>query len=113
VSAPGGTSHTDSTDSADQRLAGLLSDLGDHPRAARLLAAAEQWREGGPRLDPERARAESAYAAARAALGPARYAVEQTEGAALTPADVLDELGEVPGTLPGTSRPVSRPTTSR
>ncbi len=35
MSAPGGTSHTDSTDSADQRLAGLLPDLD------RRLAAAD------------------------------------------------------------------------
>ncbi|WP_030615649.1 ATP-binding protein [Streptomyces fulvoviolaceus] len=77
--------------------AALLTDLGDHPRAARLLAAAEQWREGEPRPHPEDTQAESAEAAARAGLGPVRYATEHSRGAALTPADALGELDEVLG----------------
>ena len=34
--------------------AALLCDLGDLPRAVRLLAAAERWRGGDPRSHPER-----------------------------------------------------------
>jgi predicted ATPase/DNA-binding SARP family transcriptional activator len=74
--------------------AALLSDLGDLPRAARLLAAAERWRGGDPRPSPEGARAERAEAVIRAGLGPARYAAEHTRGAGLTPDDVLDEFAE-------------------
>ncbi|MER5211199.1 BTAD domain-containing putative transcriptional regulator [Streptomyces sp. NPDC002838] len=74
--------------------AALLSDLGDHARVARLLAAAEHWRGGHPRPMPERAEAERTEAAARAELGAGRYEKEYTRGASLTPADVLRELGE-------------------
>jgi predicted ATPase/DNA-binding SARP family transcriptional activator len=80
--------------------AALLCDLGDHPRAARLLAAAERWRDGDPRPVPECASAERAEAAARTGLGPVRYAAEHTRGAALTPDDVLGELGETLRTHP-------------
>ncbi|GCB47988.1 BTAD domain-containing putative transcriptional regulator [Streptomyces sp. NL15-2K] len=74
--------------------AALLSDLGDHARVARLLAAAQHWRGGHPRPMPERANAERAEAAARAGLSAGRYEEEYTRGASLTPADVLRELGE-------------------
>ncbi|MFJ6393572.1 BTAD domain-containing putative transcriptional regulator [Streptomyces sp. NPDC091972] len=73
----------------------LLRDLGDLPRTARLLAAAERWRGGDPRPDPERLEAERAEAAARTGLGPERYAAEHARGAALTPAEALAELDEV------------------
>ncbi|MGW3122220.1 BTAD domain-containing putative transcriptional regulator [Streptomyces sp. NPDC001107] len=77
----------------------LLSDLGDHPRAVRLLAAAEHLRGGEPRPVPERSEAERAEAAARAALCAEEYEEERTRGAALTAdgllADgLLAELGE-------------------
>jgi len=78
--------------------AALLSDLGDLPRAVRLLAAAERWRGGDPRPHPERVEAERAEAAARSGLGPVRYAAEHTRGADLTPNEALAELDEALGT---------------
>ncbi|MDH6215269.1 AfsR/SARP family transcriptional regulator [Streptomyces pseudovenezuelae] len=78
----------------------LLSDLGDLPRAARLFAAAEGWRAGDPRSLPEGEDAERAEEAARAALGPARYAAERTRGATLTPAEAIAELDEALHALP-------------
>jgi predicted ATPase/DNA-binding SARP family transcriptional activator len=80
--------------------AALLSDLGDHPRAARLLGAAEHWRAGEPRPVPEGERAERAEAAARSGLGPVRYAVEHTRGRGLSFDEVLGELGEAVRTHP-------------
>jgi predicted ATPase/DNA-binding SARP family transcriptional activator len=74
--------------------AALLGDLGDLPRAARLLAAAECWRGGDPRPSPEGARAERAEAVVRAGLGPVWYAAEHTRGAGLTPDEVLGEFAE-------------------
>ncbi|MGC4979013.1 BTAD domain-containing putative transcriptional regulator [Streptomyces sp. DT199] len=74
--------------------AGLLADLGDFPRAARLLGTAEHLRAGRPRSLPERAPVERAEAAARAALGDARCEAEHARGAALTADDVLRELEE-------------------
>ncbi|PWI16502.1 AfsR family transcriptional regulator [Streptomyces sp. Act143] len=75
--------------------AALLADLGDLPRAARLLAAARRWRGADTRSMPEAARAERAESTAREGLGPVRYGVEYARGVTLTPADVLDELDEV------------------
>ncbi|MEW2450252.1 BTAD domain-containing putative transcriptional regulator [Streptomyces parvulus] len=72
----------------------LLGGLGDHARSARLLGAAGHWRGDRPRPVPDRAHAERAGAAARAALGQGRYAAEQAVGATLTPQDVLNELDE-------------------
>jgi predicted ATPase/DNA-binding SARP family transcriptional activator/tetratricopeptide (TPR) repeat protein len=74
--------------------ADLLTQLGDHPRAVRLLAASEQWRRGHPRPLPERTHAERADAAARTALGATRYAAERTRGTRFTPADALHDLTE-------------------
>ncbi|MFJ8466238.1 BTAD domain-containing putative transcriptional regulator [Streptomyces swartbergensis] len=72
--------------------AGLLCDLGDFPRAARLLGAGDHWWAGRPRPMPEHAQAERIGAAARAALGPARYESERARGGSLTADDVLREL---------------------
>ncbi|MFF7872029.1 BTAD domain-containing putative transcriptional regulator [Streptomyces qaidamensis] len=74
--------------------AGLLADLGDFPRAARLLGTADHWRSGRPRSLPERAPVERAEAAVRAALGRARCEAERARGTALTADDVLRELDE-------------------
>jgi tetratricopeptide (TPR) repeat protein len=74
--------------------AGLLSDLGDFPRAARLLGAGDQCWAGRPRPMPEHAQAERIGAAARSALGPARCDSERSRGAALTADDVLHELDQ-------------------
>ncbi|MEU0950625.1 BTAD domain-containing putative transcriptional regulator [Streptomyces canus] len=73
----------------------LLCDLGDLPRAVRLLAAAERWRAGDPRPHPERVEVERAQTDARTGLGPVRYAAEHTRGTALTPDEALAELDEV------------------
>ncbi|MFG3723699.1 BTAD domain-containing putative transcriptional regulator [Streptomyces massasporeus] len=81
--------------------AGLLADLGDFPRAARLLGTAEHLRAGRPRSLPERAPVERAEAAARAALGAARCEAEHARGAVLTADDVLRELDEARGAHAG------------
>ncbi|WP_328361877.1 winged helix-turn-helix domain-containing protein [Streptomyces sp. NBC_00445] len=72
----------------------LVSELGDHARAVRLLAASEEWREGHPRPLPGRTVAERTEAVARTALGAGRYAAERTKGTALTPGEVQDELAD-------------------
>ncbi|MEV0243313.1 BTAD domain-containing putative transcriptional regulator [Streptomyces sp. NPDC050674] len=77
--------------------AGVLADLGDFPRAARLLGTGDHWRAGRPRSLPERVQAERAGSAARAALGRARCEAERARGAALTAEDVLRELEEACG----------------
>ncbi|SDP51818.1 Predicted ATPase [Streptomyces sp. cf386] len=74
--------------------ADLLTRLGDHLRAVRLLAASERWRGGHPRPLPERAHADRAEAAARTALRAEEFTAEHTRGAALTYDDVLRELDE-------------------
>ncbi|MFF1381665.1 BTAD domain-containing putative transcriptional regulator [Streptomyces sp. NPDC058308] len=70
----------------------LLSDLGDHARAARVLAAATSLRNGYPRPMPESAQAERTERAAVAALGPDGYERERAAGSALTTEQVLAEL---------------------
>ncbi|MGW6062826.1 AfsR/SARP family transcriptional regulator [Streptomyces sp. NPDC055189] len=77
------------TDSA----ATLVSGLGDHARAARLLAFGTQLRGGNPRPMPERSDAERVEQAARTALGKSRYEAEYAAGAELTTADALAQLG--------------------
>ncbi|MEU3341591.1 BTAD domain-containing putative transcriptional regulator [Streptomyces sp. NPDC006668] len=74
--------------------AGLLAELGDHTRVVRLLALADTWRDGQPRLMPEGARAEAAGEAARTALGADRYEREYARGAALTPDALFAEFTE-------------------
>ncbi|MFC8095466.1 BTAD domain-containing putative transcriptional regulator [Streptomyces sp. NPDC057301] len=80
------------TETLTDAAADLLTRLGDHPRAVRLLAASEHWRRGNPRLQPERAHAERAETAARTALGADRFTAEYTRGTALTHDDVLYDL---------------------
>jgi predicted ATPase/DNA-binding SARP family transcriptional activator len=75
--------------------AALLCDLGDFPRAVRLIAAAERWRGGDPRPHPERVEVERAQATARTGLGSARYTAEQARGSAFTPDEALAELDAV------------------
>jgi hypothetical protein len=82
------------TASLVESAAGLLSELGDHSRAARLLAAGTSWRGGHPRPTQERTGAERTEAAARTALGPVRHESERTTGAGFTQADALRELAE-------------------
>ncbi|UQT57677.1 winged helix-turn-helix domain-containing protein [Streptomyces durmitorensis] len=70
----------------------LVSKVGDHPRAARLLAFSTRLRSGNPRPMPELADAERVEAAALAALGERRYEAECAAGAGLTAPDALAEL---------------------
>ncbi|MGW4905007.1 BTAD domain-containing putative transcriptional regulator [Streptomyces sp. NPDC004270] len=82
--------------------ADLLARLGDLAGAVRLFAAADHWRAGSVRPEPERTRAAEIDAAARASLAPERYAAERSRGASLTEEDVLRELGGTPtGTATG------------
>ncbi|MEU6143536.1 BTAD domain-containing putative transcriptional regulator [Streptomyces sp. NPDC047081] len=70
----------------------VLSELGDHARVARLLAAADRRRGDNPRPMPDGVKAERAEAAARAALGADGWAAEYGRGTALTTDELLDEL---------------------
>ncbi|MEV7347222.1 BTAD domain-containing putative transcriptional regulator [Streptomyces sp. NPDC093544] len=74
--------------------AGLLSELGDHPRAARLLGVGTRWRGGHPRRAQESSAAERTEAAALAAIGPVRYESERATGADFTRNDALRDLAE-------------------
>ncbi|MGW1911886.1 BTAD domain-containing putative transcriptional regulator [Streptomyces sp. NPDC002076] len=73
--------------------AGLRARCGDLAGAVRLFAAADHWRDGNPRPEPECSEAARVQAEARAALPPERYAAERARGASLGVADVLRELG--------------------
>ncbi|MFD3588893.1 BTAD domain-containing putative transcriptional regulator [Streptomyces sp. NPDC058683] len=82
--------------------ADLLARLGDLAGAVRLFAAADHWRAGSVRPEPERTRAAEIDAAAHAALTPERYAAERSRGASLTEEHVLRELSRTPtGTATG------------
>ncbi|MEU8958698.1 BTAD domain-containing putative transcriptional regulator [Streptomyces sp. NPDC048518] len=72
--------------------AAFLSDLGDHPRAVRVLAAGTVLRGGNARPMPEAAAAERVERTALAALGRDGYERERAAGAALTPDEVLGEM---------------------
>ncbi|MFC9284849.1 BTAD domain-containing putative transcriptional regulator [Streptomyces collinus] len=72
--------------------ADLLARLGDLPGAVRLFAAADHWRAGLPRPEPERTRAAQVDTGARTALSSDRYAAERARGAALTARDVVRDL---------------------
>ncbi|MFC5658326.1 BTAD domain-containing putative transcriptional regulator [Streptomyces nogalater] len=80
----------------------LLARYGDLPLAVRLYTAADRWREGVPRPEPERGEAARAHADARAALGPGRHAAECARGACLDVADVLRELSAATAMSPTT-----------
>ncbi|MFI6341038.1 AfsR/SARP family transcriptional regulator [Streptomyces sp. NPDC050535] len=75
-------------------IAGLLSGLGDHRRAARLLAVGTRWRRGHPRPAQELAVAERTEAAAIAALGLVDYESERVTGTDLTRDDALGDMAE-------------------
>jgi predicted ATPase len=95
------------TGSIVDEAANLLGRLGDFPRTARLLAAGERLRGGLPRPKPEGAETDRTEAAARAALGPERYATECARGAALTLEEIAGELDEA-ATAPPARTPTSR-----
>ncbi|MEU9474137.1 BTAD domain-containing putative transcriptional regulator [Streptomyces sp. NPDC048191] len=73
--------------------AGLRARRGDLAGAVRLFAAADHWRDGNLRPEPERGEAARVQAGARTALSPERYAAERARGASLGVDDVLRELG--------------------
>ncbi|MBL1083437.1 winged helix-turn-helix domain-containing protein [Streptomyces actinomycinicus] len=75
--------------------AGLLARLGNLTAAVRLFTAADHWRDGCPRPEPEHSNAVRVHAGARAALPADRYAAECARGAALGTAEVLQELDAV------------------
>ncbi|MEV8318122.1 BTAD domain-containing putative transcriptional regulator [Streptomyces sp. NPDC059900] len=70
----------------------LVSRLGDHPRAARLLACGTRLRDGNPRPMPERSDAERVERTALTALGADRYEAERTAGTELTATEALTQL---------------------
>ncbi|MFJ8143393.1 BTAD domain-containing putative transcriptional regulator [Streptomyces sp. NPDC096013] len=70
----------------------LSADLGELPRAARLLAAGDRRRGPHPRPLPEGARADRTETIARAALGAERYAAERARGETFTMDEILAEL---------------------
>ncbi|MFD4508618.1 BTAD domain-containing putative transcriptional regulator [Streptomyces sp. NPDC058457] len=82
--------------------ADMLARLGDLTGAVRLYAAADHWRAGSVRPQPERTRAEEVDAAARATLSPQCYAAERKRGASLTEEDALRELSSTPTAATGT-----------
>ncbi|MFG3202486.1 ATP-binding protein [Streptomyces sp. NPDC048192] len=73
--------------------AGLRARCGDLAAAVRLFAAADHWREGNPRPEPEAGQAARVQADARAALPPERYEAELARGACLDVAGVLRDIG--------------------
>ncbi|WP_369390281.1 BTAD domain-containing putative transcriptional regulator [Streptomyces sp. CG1] len=72
--------------------AGLQARRGDLAGAVRLFAAADHWRDGNLRPEPERSEALRVRAGARVALSAERYAAERARGASLDVTDVLREL---------------------
>ncbi|MGX1270921.1 putative ATPase/DNA-binding SARP family transcriptional activator [Streptomyces phaeoluteigriseus] len=88
----------------------LLSRLGDHPRAARLLAAADALCGPHPRPAPQRALAERAEAAAREALGAQGQEAERARGRALTVTGTLRELTEAVAAHPAPAPTPGAPT---
>ncbi|WP_405907829.1 BTAD domain-containing putative transcriptional regulator [Streptomyces sp. NBC_00828] len=74
--------------------AGLLSELGDHPRAVRLLGVGTRWRGGHLRPALECAVAERTEAAAIAALGPVGYESERATGTDFSRDDAMRDLAE-------------------
>ncbi|MGW3425759.1 BTAD domain-containing putative transcriptional regulator [Streptomyces phaeochromogenes] len=77
-----------------ERAAGVLSDIDDHARVVRLLAAGSRWRRGHPRPLPYSREFDRIEATALSHLGRRAYDTERRTGATLTPEDVLQELAE-------------------
>ncbi|WP_447038765.1 AfsR/SARP family transcriptional regulator [Streptomyces sp. DSM 118878] len=74
--------------------AALTGELGDHARAARLLAVGTRLRGGRPRPRPDSTAAQSVLSAATAALGTEEYEAASAAGSTLTTDDVYEELRE-------------------
>ncbi|WP_069886350.1 AfsR/SARP family transcriptional regulator [Streptomyces luteocolor] len=75
----------------------FLSELGEHARAARVLANATHLRSGFRRPARAEADARRVEALARTALGTPGYDTESAAGSALTPEDVVAELAAFAG----------------
>ncbi|MFG2351357.1 BTAD domain-containing putative transcriptional regulator [Streptomyces phaeochromogenes] len=86
-----------------ERAAGVLSDIDDHARVVRLLAAGSRWRQGHPRPLPYSRDFDRIEAVALSHLGRRAYDTERRTGAALTPEDVLRELTEASATVAATA----------
>ncbi|MDT0432563.1 AfsR/SARP family transcriptional regulator [Streptomyces salyersiae] len=78
-----------------------LCRVGNHAAAARVLAAAEGWREQGPRTAVEEGEVAAALELVRDRLGPVLYAAEWAAGQAMTPADAVAFLADVTEELSG------------
>ncbi|MFF7265907.1 BTAD domain-containing putative transcriptional regulator [Streptomyces sp. NPDC008159] len=72
----------------------VLSRLGDHARAVRLLAAANGWRGDHPCALPEHDEHERTRTAALTALGGPRHDAEADRGRTYTPRTALADLSE-------------------
>ncbi|MFJ3306244.1 BTAD domain-containing putative transcriptional regulator [Streptomyces sp. NPDC086549] len=81
--------------------ADLLARLGDLAGAVRLFTAADHWRDGHLRPEPDRTGAERVDATARAELSAEDYAAARTRGASFTVDDVLRELDRTPTSTGG------------
>ncbi|WTP59114.1 winged helix-turn-helix domain-containing protein [Streptomyces phaeochromogenes] len=77
-----------------ERAAGVLSDIDDHARVVRLLAAGSRWRQGHPRPLPYSRDIDRIETAALSHLGRRAYDTERRTGETFTPDDVLQELAE-------------------
>ncbi|PIM70395.1 AfsR family transcriptional regulator [Streptomyces sp. JV178] len=72
----------------------VLSRLGDHARAVRLLAAANRWRGDHPCALPEHDEHERTRTAALTALGGPRHDAEADRGRTYTPRTALADLSK-------------------
>ncbi|MEU8869375.1 BTAD domain-containing putative transcriptional regulator, partial [Streptomyces umbrinus] len=77
-----------------ERAAGVLSDIDDHARVVRLLAAGSRWRQGHLRPLPYSRDIDRIETAALSHLGRPVYDTERRTGETFTPDDVLQELAE-------------------
>ncbi|MEU6776510.1 BTAD domain-containing putative transcriptional regulator [Streptomyces sp. NPDC046759] len=72
--------------------AGLRARCGDLAGAVRLFAAADHWRDGNPRPEPECSEAARVQAEARTVLSSEQFAAERARGALFGAAEVLRDL---------------------
>ncbi|MFF3713195.1 BTAD domain-containing putative transcriptional regulator [Streptomyces phaeochromogenes] len=86
-----------------ERAASVLSDIDDHARVVRLLAAGSRWRQGHPRPLPYSRDIDRIETAALSHLGRRAYDTERRTGATLAPEDVLRELTEASATVAATA----------
>ncbi|MFJ7631361.1 AfsR/SARP family transcriptional regulator [Streptomyces sp. NPDC097595] len=81
--------------------ASVLARLGHHAAAARVSAAADDWRRtSSPRTEGEQAETDAAECLCREALGPARYEEERAVGHGLSLDEVIALLQEIVADLP-------------